>query len=81
MNNTIKTPQKSSIPLNATGYHDRKITSPIEALLSIIKANFGLNCQYKPNFVARVGLGPVQKTQKNQKTTAIITHCGFVLCK
>jgi|688.fasta_scaffold522500_3 hypothetical protein len=61
MNNTRKSPQKSSIPLNATGYHDKSITSPIEALLSRIKANFGLNCQNDANFAARVGLATAQK--------------------
>ncbi|MCZ8302131.1 MAG: hypothetical protein O9315_17990 [Beijerinckiaceae bacterium] len=61
MNNTIKTPQKSRVSLNATGLSDRKITSPIEALLSRIKANFGKISQNTLNFVARVGLGTVQK--------------------
>ena len=65
MNNTTKTPQKSSNsqknPYSATGLSDSIITSPIEALLSIIKANFGKKSQDKPNFVARVGLGTVQK--------------------
>ena len=65
MNNTTKLPQKSSIfpenPYDATGYHDKKIASPIEALLSRIKANFGKISQDKPNFVALVGLGAAQK--------------------
>ena len=83
MNNTRKIPQKSSIPenpYNTTGYHDKSITSPIEALLSKIKANFGKISQNSLNFVARVGLGTAQKTQKNQKTTAIKARRGFVLC-
>jgi hypothetical protein len=61
MNNTRKLPQKSRVSLNATGYHDNSITSPIEALLSRIKANFGRNCQDKLNFAALVGLLPAQK--------------------
>ncbi|ROI07061.1 hypothetical protein ED562_08260 [Microcystis aeruginosa FACHB-524] len=61
MNNTIKTPQKSSIPYNTTGYHDRKITSPIKPAISRIKAYLGRNCQDKPNFTARVGLDAAQK--------------------
>ena len=82
MNITIKVPQKSRVfpenPYNTTGLSDNNITSPIKPLLSSLSVNFGKKSQDKPNFAARVGLGTVQKTQK---TTAIITRCGFVLCK
>lgn len=81
MNNTIKTPQKSSIfpenPYSATGYHDKKIASPIEALLSKIKANFGKISQNSLNFAARVGLGAAQKSDTHQKTTATKARRGF----
>jgi hypothetical protein len=65
MNNTIKSPQKSRVspknPYDATGLSDRKITSPIEALLSRISGNFGKISQNSLNFTARVGLGTAQK--------------------
>ena len=65
MNITIKVPQKSSNsqknPYSATGLSDSIITSPIEALLSIIKANFGKISQNDANFAARIGLGAAQK--------------------
>lgn len=79
MNNTTKLPQKSSNSLNATGLTDRKIASPIEALLSKIKANFGKTSQDKPNFAARVGLGAAQKPQYSLKTTATKGRHGFTL--
>lgn len=81
MNNTIKTPQKSSIfpenPYDATGYHDRKITSPIEVAISRIPGDFGRNCQNDANFAARVGLGAAQKSDTHQKTTATKARRGF----
>jgi hypothetical protein len=80
MNNTIKSPQKSSIPLNATGSCDNTPTNQNKSALSRITVNFGLNCQNKPNFAARVGLNTAQKIEKNQKTTAIKARRGFVLC-
>ncbi|MFN7216452.1 hypothetical protein [Microcystis sp.] len=61
-NYTIKLPQKSSIPLNATGYHDKSITSQIKALLSRIAGDSGRNCQDKPNFAALVLKNTVQKS-------------------
>lgn len=84
MNNTIKTPQKSSIfpenPYDATGLSDSATTSPIKPLLSRIKAYFGKISQNSLNFTARVHLLPAQKTQKNRKTTAIKARRGFTLC-
>ena len=68
-------------PYDATGYHDKSITSPIEDGISKIKANFGKISQNSLNFVARVGLGTAQKTQKNQKTTASRNSCGFIVPK
>ena len=66
MNITTKTPQKSreylGIFQNAKRLGDSAPASPIEVGISRIKANFGINCQDKPNFVARVGLGTVQKS-------------------
>jgi len=62
MNNTRKTPQKSSIPYSATGLSDRKITSPIETRISRIKVNFGSLSQNKPIFTAQIVLYPVQKS-------------------
>jgi hypothetical protein len=48
-------------PYDATGLSDNSITSPIEALLSRIKVNFGLNCQNSLNFAAHISVIPVQK--------------------
>jgi hypothetical protein len=85
MNNTRKLPLKSRIfpknPYSTTGYHDKNLTSPIKAAISTIKANFGKISQDKPNFTARVSLSTAQKNQKNQKTTAISTSCGFIVPK
>jgi hypothetical protein len=65
MNNTIKTPQKSSIfpenPYNTTGLTDRKIASPTEGKISKIKVNFAKISQNSLNFAARVGLNTAQK--------------------
>lgn len=62
MNYTRKTPQKSSIPYNTTGYHDNSITSPIEVAISRITVNFGKISQNTLNFTARVHLDAVQKS-------------------
>jgi len=66
MNITPKIPQKSSIfsknPYNATGLTDSNTTSPLEASISRIKANFGRNCQNILYFAARASLGAAQKT-------------------
>jgi hypothetical protein len=82
MNNTPKTPQKSSIfpknPQNTTGLSGNSITSPIKPLLSTITTNFGKISQDKPNFTARVSLLPAQK---NQKTAACTTGRGFIVPK
>lgn len=65
MNSSKKPLQKSSIfslnPYNATGLGDSIGTSQLEALLSKIKANFGRNCQDKPNFTARHCFDAAQK--------------------
>jgi hypothetical protein len=61
MNDTKKIPLKSRISPNATGYHGNSVTSPIEAYISTITANFGRNCQNILNFAARVGLDAAQK--------------------
>jgi hypothetical protein len=78
MNITTKTPQKSSIPLNATGYHDRTPTSPIKPLLSRIKANFGRISQNTLNFAARLLKSTAQNPNTHQKTTATKARRGFV---
>jgi hypothetical protein len=82
MNNTPKTPQKSSIfpknPQNTTGLSGNSITSPIKPLLSTITVNFGKISQNDANFAARVGL---LTAQKNQKTAASTTGRGFIVPK
>lgn len=49
-------------PYSATGLSDTSITSPIELEISIIKVNFGRNCQDKLNFAARGLKSAVQKS-------------------
>jgi hypothetical protein len=65
MNNTRKIPLASRVsqenPYSATGLTDSIITSPIEAYISRIKANFGRNCQNILNFAAQTSLYPAQK--------------------
>ncbi len=48
-------------PYNTTGLGDSIVTSPIEALLSTITANFGKISQNDANFTARVSLDTAQK--------------------
>jgi hypothetical protein len=80
MNLTRKIPLLSSFSPNATGLGDSIITSPIKVGISTITVNFAKISQNSLNFAARVSLLPAQKTQKNQKTTATSTSCGFTLC-
>jgi hypothetical protein len=65
MNNTRKLPLKSRVsqknPYSTTGLSNSIVTSPIEAYISTITANFGRNCQNILNFAARVSLDTAQK--------------------
>jgi hypothetical protein len=82
MNDTRKIPLLSRVspknPYDATGLSGNSITSPIEALLSTITANFGKISQNDANFTARVSF---LTAQKNQKTAASTTGRGFIVPK
>jgi hypothetical protein len=84
MNDTKKTPQKSSIfpenPYSTTGSCDKNPTSQNKSEISTITVNFGKISQNDANFAARASLDPAQKTQKNQKAAASRNSCGFTLC-
>jgi hypothetical protein len=60
-NRSLPSSDSPKNPYSATGLSDSIITSPIEALLSRITANFGKISQDKPNFAARVSLDTAQK--------------------